>query len=139
MHVSGPSMGKDDLPKMMAMLCTYDNMFGPYAPQTMKFTKEVGVACWRMGDRQHARILLSRAVRDLGQYLGRGHQRVWKRFRALQELLIAEGELTHAATMQQELLDSALERYGAGHPETVAVHERFLTLLETLPNQQHVA
>ncbi len=118
---------------MMAMLCSYDNLFGPHAPQTMRLTKDVGIACWQCGETGYARALLTRAIRDLGQYLGRSNEARMEAVAALQELLLGEGEYENAAALQNELIECAVERFGAGHAETLAIRSKFVTLFFEQP------
>jgi hypothetical protein len=118
---------------MMAMLCCYDNMFGPHAPQTMRLTKDVGIAFWQCGESSCARVLLTRAIRDLGQYLGRSNEGRMEALVALQELLVDEGEYENATALQNELIECAVERFGAAHLETLAIRNRFVDLLLTQP------
>ena len=118
---------------MMAMLCSYDNLFGPHAPQTLRLTKDVGIACLRCGESGCARALLTRAIRDLGQYLGRSNEARMEAVAALQELLIEEGEYESAAALQNELIGCAVERFGAAHPETLAIQNRFVALMLKQP------
>jgi hypothetical protein len=62
-----------ELPSMLATLCSYENLFGPYHPQTLRLMAEVANAYWQAGELGHARPLLERAVGDLGRYLGTEH------------------------------------------------------------------
>jgi hypothetical protein len=58
---------------MVAMLCCYENQFGPYHPMTLRVMTEVGAEYGRQGDLEKARCLLERAVRDLTRFLGADH------------------------------------------------------------------
>jgi hypothetical protein len=118
---------------MMAMLCSYDNLFGPHAPQTMRLTKDVGIACWRRGELGYARVLLTRAIRDLGQYLGRNNEARIEAVIALQEILVEEEEYENATALQNELIECAVERFGAAHSETLAIRSRFVAMLLKQP------
>jgi hypothetical protein len=118
---------------MMAMLCSYDNLFGPHAPQTMRLTKDVGIACWQCGETSYARVLLARAIRDLGLFLGRTNEARVEALVALQELLVDCGEYENATTLQNELIECAAERFGADHSETLAIRNRFVALLLKQP------
>ena len=123
----------EDLTSMMAMLCSYDSLFGPHAPQTMRLTKDVGIACWRCGETGYARALLTRAIRDLGQYLGRSNEARMEAAVALLELLVEQREYENAMALQNELIDCVVERFGAAHPETLAIRNRFVALLWEQP------
>src|SRR5215472_16928591 len=65
---------RNDLPSMLSTLCSYENLFGPYHPHTLRLTSEAGLAFWHYGECAYARPLLERAIRDLGRYLGREHE-----------------------------------------------------------------
>lgn len=118
---------------MMAMLCSYDNLFGPHAPQTMRLTKDVGIACWRCGELGSARVLLTRAFRDLGRYLGRSNEARLEAAIALQELMVEQGEYANATALQNELIECAVERFGSAHSQTLAIRNRFESLLLKQP------
>ena len=68
------SIERNDLPSMLSTLCSYENLFGPYHPQTLHLMVGAGLAFWHYGECTYARPLLERAVRDLGRYLGREHE-----------------------------------------------------------------
>ncbi len=125
--------GGVELASMLAMLCSYDDLFGPHAPQTMRLMKDVGIACWRRGERRYSRALLTRAIRDLGEYLGRSSEARLEAVTALQQLLVEEGDCENARALQNELVDCALEQFGATHPETLAIREKFVALLLKQP------
>lgn len=122
-----------ELASMLTTLCSYDHIFGPHAPQTLHLTKDAGIACWRCGERGYARVLLTRAIRDLGQYLGRTHEARLEAATALQQLLIEAGDRDNAMALQEELVACATEQFGATHPETLAIREKFIALLLTQP------
>lgn len=48
---------------------------------------------------------------------------------ALEELLVEEGEYESATALQKELIECAAERFGAAHPETLAIRNRFVASL----------
>jgi hypothetical protein len=50
---------------MMATLCSWESLFGPYHPQTLCLTVQLGIALWTEGDHARARLLLERAVDKL--------------------------------------------------------------------------
>jgi hypothetical protein len=49
---------------MIATLCSYENCFGPYHPQTLTLTMELAAALWHSGDANSARRLLERVIHD---------------------------------------------------------------------------
>jgi hypothetical protein len=59
---------------MLFASCSYENLFGPYHPHTLRLIAEPGMAFWHHGEFAFALPLLVRAVRDLGRYLGREHE-----------------------------------------------------------------
>jgi hypothetical protein len=95
--------------------------------------KDDGIACWRRGERRYSRALLTRAIRDLGEYLGRSNEARLEAVSALQQLLVEEGDCENARALQNELIDCAVERFGATHPETLAIREKFVALLLKQP------
>jgi hypothetical protein len=98
---------------MFATLCSYENCFGPYHPQTILLTAQVGIACWLAGDAQHARPLLERAIRDLGrrssgQTRGANHDMRLRAAIALRDLFVAQEDYSLAAAVQRDLLGADL-------------------------------
>jgi hypothetical protein len=55
-------VARAEIPSMMATLCSYENCFGPYHPQTLALMTEVAAAFWRNGDARLARRLLERVI-----------------------------------------------------------------------------
>jgi len=91
-----------ELPGMLATLCSYENWFGPYHPQTLCLMTQVAIAYWQAGEPQ-ARPLLERVVRDLGRHLGADHALRLRAPAALGDLLAAECDYERAASVQREL------------------------------------
>lgn len=114
---------------MAATLCSYENLFGPYHPQTLCFMAEIAGAYWHHGELAAARALLERAIRDLGRHIGRGHDVRLQALTALRELLIQQREYEKAGAIQRELLECSAERFGADHPETLAARSELATIL----------
>jgi hypothetical protein len=127
---------QNELPGMMATLCSYENLFGPYHPQTLRLAVDVGVACWRLGE-PRARPLLERAVRDLGRILGRGSEIRFQAMTALRDLLIEQHEYEGAGAVQRELLECRVQRLGEDHPETLATRAHLVAILLTAGNPPH--
>jgi hypothetical protein len=65
------TMDGTELPSMLATLCSYECFLGPYHPQTLRLLAQVAIAHGQAGESGYARMLLERAVRDLGRYLAR--------------------------------------------------------------------
>jgi len=121
MHTAGLNrIDRAELPSLAAMLCSYENFFGPYHPHTLRFLAEVAGAYWHHGELAQARTLLERAVRDLGRHLGRSHDVRLRALTRLRDLLIEQGERANAWTVQRELVECCTERFGADHPDTLA-------------------
>lgn len=97
---------------MIATLCSYENLFGPYHPQTLRMMIEVGAACLRTGDLAHARFLLERATSDLNRFFGRDHEARLRAVAGLRDLYRASGELDKAESMERELFECWLEDPG---------------------------
>ena len=126
---------RNDLPSMLSTLCSYENLFGPYHPHTLRLMAEAGLAFWHHGECAFARPLLERAVRDLGRYFGREHEARLRAIVALRDLLLKEGDYQHARAIQMELLECQKRRLGPEHPETVAARNELATILLTTPDQ----
>lgn len=120
---------RNDLPSMLSTLCSYENLFGPYHPYTLRLMAEAGLAFWHYGECAYARPLLERAVQDLGRYLNCEHEARLRAIMALRDLLLREGDHQRARTMQMELLECQKRRFGPHHPETVAARDELTTIL----------
>jgi hypothetical protein len=118
-----------ELPGMLATLCSYENLFGPYHPQTLRLMAEIANAYWQAGELGHARPLLERAVRDLGRHLGTGHDLRLRALAALRDLFVAQGDYERAGAAQRELLECQIRRLGSDHSETLAARARLATIL----------
>ena len=110
---------------MLATICSYENWFGPYHPQTLLLTAQAGIACWQAGETRLARVLLERAIRDLGrislgQTWGEDHGLRLQALVALRDLFEAQRDYERAAAAQKELMACQARRLGDEHPETVA-------------------
>jgi hypothetical protein len=125
---------RNDLSSMLATLCSYENLFGPYHPQTLLLMAQAADACWRAGELACARQLLERAARDLGRFLGTEHDLSLRAVAALRDLLIAQRDYERAAAVQRELLEYLVRRLGTDHSETLAARaELGKILLENVP------
>ena len=120
---------RNDLPSMLSTLCSYENLFGPYHPHTLRLMTEAGLAFWHFGECEYARPLLERAVRDLGRYLGREHEARLRAITALRDLLLSQGNYEQAREIQIELFECQGFRLGPDHPETAAAREDLATIL----------
>jgi len=119
---------QSDLKGMLATLCSYENCFGPYHPQTLRLMTQVAIAYWQAGE-PGARPLLERAVRDLGRHLGADHDLRLRALAALRDLFVAQRDYESAASAQRELLGCQTHRLGSNHPETLAARACLGTLL----------
>ena len=111
---------RTELPSMLATLCSYENLFGPYHPQTLRLMAEVANAYWQAGELGHARPLLERAVRDLGRHLGTEHDLHLRALAALRDLFVAQRDYEKAGAAQRHLLECQIRRLGSDHSETLA-------------------
>jgi Tetratricopeptide repeat len=123
------SSERDHLPAMLATLCSYENSFGPYHPQTLGLMANVAIACWQAGEIQYARPLLERAVADLARHLDRHHQLRLRAIATLKDVLLAQREYDRAVALEKELLECQTERLGCDHPETLATKADLGTIL----------
>jgi eukaryotic-like serine/threonine-protein kinase len=126
---SAMPIDRDELPSMFATLCSYESIFGPYHPQTLRLMTQVAIAYWHAEEADSARPLLERAVRDVGRCLGRDHEMRLRAMVALRDLFIAQSDYEQAGTVQRELLECQTLRLGSDHPETLAIRSTFEALL----------
>jgi hypothetical protein len=98
---------------------------------------EVGEALRENGERDRARPLLERAVRDLGRFLGRDHDPRLRAIASLRDLLIAEYDYQRAALFQRELMECQTRRLGTDHPETIAARASLSVLLLAATEHTH--
>jgi hypothetical protein len=95
---------------------------------------QVAIAHWHAGENNRARILLERAVRDLGRNLGRDYDLRLRALTTLRDLLIAQGDYERAGAIQGELLECQVQRLGSDHPDTLRTRANLaMILMETIP------
>jgi hypothetical protein len=123
------TIDRTELPSMFATLCSYENLFGPYHPQTLLLMAEVANAYWQAGELAHARPLLERAVRDLGRHLGTEHDLHLRALATLRDLFVAQRNYERAGAVQRDLLDCQIRRLGGDHAETLAARACLATIL----------
>ncbi|MGA3239129.1 MAG: hypothetical protein ABSG03_22860 [Bryobacteraceae bacterium] len=123
------TIDRTELPSMMATLCSYENLFGPYHPQTLRLMAEVANAYWQVGELEHARPLLERAARDLGRHLSTEHDLHLRALAALRDLFIAQRDYARAGAAQRDLLECQIRRLGRDHSETLAARARLARIL----------
>lgn len=114
---------------MLATLSSYEDLFGPYHPNTLRLLTEAGVACWRCRETEYARRLLERAVGDIGRHLSLEHEARVRALATLRHLLVEQCDYERAGVVQRELFDCQVARLGEGHPETIAARESLADLL----------
>ena len=121
---------RNDLPSMLATLCSYENLFGPYHSHTLRLMAEAGLAFWHYGECACARPLLERAIRDLG----REHEARLRAIAGLRDLLLNEGDYDRARAMQMELLECQKRRLGPDDPGTVVARVELAKILMMTPD-----
>ena len=94
-----------EIPSMMATLCSYQMMFGPYHLQTLGMTTVLAEALCNGGDRALGKRLLERAVGDLTRHHGRFDPIRLRALQAWSRVLCQEEEWECALAVQRELLD----------------------------------
>jgi len=114
---------------MLATLCSYECLLGPYHPQTLRLMAHVAIAHWLAGENHRARVLLERAVRDLGRHLGRGHDLRQRALITLRDLLLDQRDYECAGVVQAEILECQIQRLGGDHPDTRATREHLERIL----------
>jgi hypothetical protein len=120
---------RDEIPSMLATLCSYESWFGPYHPQTLGLMAQIGFAYRQFGEFDRALPLLERVARDLGQRLGRDNDLRMRAMTALREVLIAQRDYERAGAVQREFLECQIQRVGSDHPETLAARAMLANIL----------
>jgi hypothetical protein len=137
---SARPIDRAELPSMLATLCSYESLFGPYAPQTLCLMAQVGDACSQAGEFDYARRLLERVVRDAGRYLGRNHNLRLRAIATLRDVLVAQRDYERAAMVLNELLQCQVQLLGDDHPETLETRANLaLILLEQVSSDSNRA
>lgn len=96
---------ESELHSMIATLCSYEALFGPYHLQTLQLMIEVGAACVNRGEYGPAECLLERAIKDLGRLHGSQHDARLRGLAILRNLCVSRGDLERAGSLQRELLE----------------------------------
>jgi hypothetical protein len=130
---SAQTVEASDLPAMRATLCSYENWFGPYHPNTLRMLVEAGVAHAEHGELGTARRLFEHAIRDLGRTLGWEHDLRLRAMGALREVCARQGDWARAAEAQRELLECQTRRFGCDHPETLRARAELGSILIEAP------
>ncbi len=120
---------------MMATLCSYQMMFGPYHLQTLGMTAVLAEALCSGGDRALGKRLLERAVGDLTKHHGRYHPLRLSALQAWSKILCQEEDWLNALTVQRELLDCRDHVLGPGAPEAVAARNELSATAACLMNE----
>jgi hypothetical protein len=113
--------GAQKISGMLALLASYEGLFGPYHPQTLALTTSLAVALCSSGHRVDGRRLLERAVRDLTSHYGRYHAARIQALDAWSTCLCQECDWEAALPVQRELLDCRNHVLGQDHPQSLAV------------------
>jgi hypothetical protein len=114
---------------MLATFSSYEDLFGPCHPLTLRLLAEVGITLWRHRRTDDALAALQRGLRDTARALGRNHDLRLRLLAALRDLFTELGDYKKAAAAQKELLECHAERFGAEHTETVAARGTLAALL----------
>jgi hypothetical protein len=120
---------QDPLEEMLATLCSYEDLFGPYHSQTLHLEAVIAIECWKRGDVVLARPLLERSVRYLAKHLGRYHDMRLAAIAALRDLLLKQEDLDGAGVLQKELSECQDHRLGSDHPDAIAARTRLYRIL----------
>lgn len=117
---------------MMATLCSYEKLFGPYHLQTLAVATVLAEALCNSGHRAFGTRLLERAAGDLTNHHGRLHPIRLRALEAWLTLLCQEQDWQRAAALQRELLDCRYDLLGPDHPEAVAAQSNLSAILASL-------
>ena len=120
---------QSELAGMLATLCSYENFFGPFHPQTLMLTTVLATAYGQEGEANQARRLLEKVIADAARHLGPEHAARLAAIEALRDLFIGQGDLERAAATQRELLECQTRRLGNDDAETLAARGRLCAML----------
>ena len=118
-----------DLPAMIATLGSYDRMFGSRHIQTLSLAAHIAEVLRGLGQKQTARSLLERVVRDLSQSKNRTHATRIAALGALRDLLLEQSDVARAIATQTEIAECWRLLAGPDAPETVTARTDLGTLL----------
>lgn len=90
---------------MIATLASYDRLFGPRHVQTLCLAVKIAEVLSESGEKQSARRLLERVVRDLASTAGRAHAARISAIAALRDLLRETGDIAGAIAAQKEITE----------------------------------
>jgi len=118
-HRIDSHFGPAPIPAMLSTLCSYECLFGPYHPITLRLTIALGAAYAHNGDAREARYFLERAVADLDRVCGRDHESQRRALTILRELAERANDKTRTQAIDTELLACELLNVSAqGFPRT---------------------
>lgn len=120
---------RSKLAEMVATLSAYEDLFGPFHAQTLMLTVAVAAAYRRTGEDHKARRLLEKVIGDSARHLGPEHAARTVAVETLRDLFIGLGDDARAASVQRELLECRVRRYGEHHAETLAARARLCDML----------
>jgi hypothetical protein len=118
-----------ELPGMLATFSSYQDLFGPCHPLTLRLLTELGIMLWRHRRTNDALIVLQQGLRDSTRAFGRNHDLRLRLLATLRDLFMELADCEKAAAAQKELLDRYVELFGAEHTETCAARETLERLL----------
>src|SRR6516164_8721989 len=102
--------GQGELAEMLSTLCSYENFFGAFHPQTLMLTTAIARAYRKGGEAHQARRLLEKVIADSARCPGPGHPARMAAIAELRDLLVGQGDFARAAAAQRELLEYAARR-----------------------------
>lgn len=122
-----------ELPGMMATLASYDRMFGPVHMQTLTLARLIGEALAQSGERELARRLLERVVRDVSRVGGPTNPLRLASLASLTDLHLKCDDLGAAIRTQNELLNCWLILKGPHAHEAIEAKSSLASLLMRSP------
>jgi hypothetical protein len=121
-----------EIPSILATLASYENLFGPYHPQTLSLTAVLAMALCASGNRSDGRRLVERAMLDFTRHHGRFHPLRTRILEAWSALLCQEADWRAALPVQRELLECRTHLLGDSHPDSLAVRDDLSATLYAL-------
>ena len=104
---------------LMATLHSYEDLFGPYHPQTFAVLTKLAVALWNAGQIRFATSMLERAIPDFTSTFGSDHPSRLEALTVLSGLLFEQCSFEEASAVQREIVNCRLRHEGPDDPNSM--------------------
>lgn len=109
-----------ELPEMLATLCSYEERFGLSSIHTLRLAVLIAEEFRRLGELTRSRRILEIVIRESAAAFGPDHDVRVDALGRLRDLLVGEGDVARASTVQRELIER--------RPELMSERTRFAAM-----------